>query len=107
MFTVKFKKMSASSNESNCVSISCQAYDAHHREDGSYTITVFKGMTLKDGVEYHITTDPLFVNSYDYCYVENSTGKTIAKYNHVKINWGSDEELTGGELTDKSGSAGG
>jgi len=77
MFTVKFYKHREENeapeyNENT--SVSCQSY-THYKTSTSETVTVYKGMTQTDGVEYHVNDGHNL--AYDICYVENSSGKTI------------------------------
>ena len=84
MLTLKFfKTISSGGTDSETKTyikqdvISCVSYEAYERPCGHTTITTFQGMTNASGTERHIGTD---TGHFDSCYVENITGKTIARY---------------------------
>lgn len=75
MFTIKFYN---SPDEYNVVS--APHYDVRKvglaEENTVYVITVYKDFTTVNGTEYRVATD-IPVEHYKYCFIENSSGKTI------------------------------
>lgn len=84
MFTIKF--YSFFEGESNIeVVVSAPHYEVYTHTSGVKTITVYKDHMGVDGVDRKILSNEL-ADRLDYkedyfhvCYVENSSGKTIAK----------------------------
>lgn len=60
--------------------VTCAAFDVAVRGEGKYIITPYAGMTkASQGVDHHIQEGGGFYT----CYVENSNGRTVAKYSSV------------------------
>lgn len=76
MFTVKFIKNEEGVG-SVIDSISCPHYGVFERDSGGYTITTYLSHIKTGGAERHISKRPI---DYDACFVENISGKTIAKF---------------------------
>ncbi len=85
MLTVKFIRDETDQSSQVEHSISCPHYSSQKRESG-YTITLYKNFMAEPGkgVEYQIANynpdDPGYHFHFDACFVENESGKTIAKF---------------------------
>ena len=94
MFTIKFYKHISESDAVNtgnpetsiCHAVSCQSYE--HIVQGSTSsyqaVICYPKMTTDNGVEFHINDS--HPDSFDYCYVENQSGKTIASFGKTLSN---------------------
>jgi hypothetical protein len=84
MFIVKFCSF-FEDGSSTTTSISCAAYTAYRRKNGSASIVTHKDMTDNDGVERHVSSEEIHDESephekrdyFDACFIENISGKTI------------------------------
>jgi hypothetical protein len=82
MLTVKFYNHHAEEGQGVTVSdvISCAAYSAYITNE-RVTISTYKDMLKKDGVERHVCLNPdIQHGEFQKCYVENSAGKTIEHF---------------------------
>ncbi len=81
MFTLKFYR-----NPNDYVAVSCASYDVMHRGSNiempsGATISIYPGLTHQGGTDFHVglpqkpgeAANP----NANWCYVENSTGKTV------------------------------
>lgn len=75
MFTVKAFRFYGEEGSSQDV-FSCQSYQIYERPNGSYEVSVYKGLTKADGVCFNVSKEG---EHYNLCYIENSAGKTIDK----------------------------
>ncbi len=73
MFTIKAFRFYGKEGSSQDV-FSCQSYQIYERKNGSYEVSVYKGLTKADGVCFNVSK---LDDDYKTCYIENSAGKTI------------------------------
>ena len=70
MFTVKFLRV-VSGKDEVWYSISCPHYEVFKGYGKPVTVTVYRGFTTENGVEFRQG------DTFDACFIENDAGKTI------------------------------